>query len=538
MKFESPEYFYLLFLLPIIVFLEIVALKKRKEIILKYFSKNNLKKVVVKFKRSKIIMKLFIINIVFILIVFALAKPEYGYREINIAKKGQNIFIALDVSLSMRAQDVKPSRLELAKRKIIDFVNNLKGEAVSLVCFAGVPFVNIPLTTDYSIFNDYLSIIDTDLIPIQGTNFYNLVEKIIAIVKRKSLSSADVLIFSDGEDFSGNIKKALELCKKYKIKIFAIGLGNTKPVPIKLEDGSLKKDKNGNIVMTTLNEEFLKKICITTGGIYIKGVTSSKDIKIIHTYISDKNSFGKSKNKKREYINRYKWFVFPAFLLMCLYFLIDERKKIAVFLFFILCSNLNAANPSMLNKEGIKLYKKGKFNLAFKKFKKAYELDKNEKFLYNEALSLYKSKKFKESLNIFSNLINNNFLKEKSYYNRGVINYKLKKYKQALNDFKKALQLNPNDMQARINYELTLQKLKQNSQKNNNKNNNKKDKKNKSQNDRKSSSKSQKMEKKNHSKNKKQLEKLLNLYNEDKNILKKMIKNRLKNKKYFTDKDW
>ncbi len=554
MKFKSPEFFYLLAILPFIFWSILYSLKKNKKLIFKYFTKINFKKTGVRLKKSKVYFKIFLLLIVYLLIIFAMAKPQYGYKDIILEQRGENIFIALDVSLSMRAQDVPPSRIELAKRKILDFVSLLKGERVSLVCFAGVSFINIPLTTDYSIFYDYLPIIDTDLIPVQGTNFYNLIEKISEVVKRKNLTNTNILILSDGEDFSGNIKKALEMCKRLKIRIFTIGIGKDKPVPIRLKDGSLKKDKNGNIVLTSLNEEFLKKISLETGGVYIKGTFSSKDVKVMYNEISKSFKEGKFNEKKRIYINRFKWFVLPAFILLCLYFLIDERKKTTIAILLILIStNLFGANPSILNKEGVKLYKKGEFNLALKKFVEAYKIDKNNKFLYNKALSLYKLGKKSNALKIFHKLtnINNSELKEKSFYNIGVINYREKKFKEALENFKKALEINPDDMQARIDYELTLQKLKNKSKKNkqNKQNQNKQKKKNnKNKNDNKNKNNNKQNKQQNIHKqqiqqnkeklNKKELEKLLNLYNEKREFLKEAIKKKIKVKNKSPQKDW
>ena len=564
MTFEKPNILLFLIFAPIILMMFHYFFLKRDKIIKSLFSRKNFEKIGVNRSRGLFFLKSLIIAIVFSLLIIALAGPRYGFKDINLSNKGKNIFIAVDTSLSMDATDVKPSRLILAKRKITDFVNLSKGERISLVPFAGEPYILIPLTNDYSIFYSFLDMVNTDIIPVQGTNFYNLINKITDIVSKHELGNVSLLIISDGEDFSGNIEKALELCKKNNIVIYTLGMGTNTPSPIPLKDGGFKKDKNGNVVTTKLNESFLEKIALKTGGIYVKNTLTSKDIEILYKKISKRGS----KNiatiyHKRIYFNRFKWFLIPAFVLLCLFFLVDDRKvKILVIiclLFNLGSINANAANPYFLNKKGIEKYNKGKFNDALKKFEYAYKTDKNVIFLFNKGDSLYKLKNYDNASKVFDDVLmqcKNNILKSKAYFNKGVIAFNKHKFKEALQDFKESIKLNPNDKDAKINYELTLKKFQQNKNQNNQnkeKKNNKNRKKkkndnkkkqnkqqhNKKQNKNKENNKKQSLQhRKNINKQEKIDKKILNLYNENKELYRKSIKKYFRSKKLNPEKDW
>ncbi len=328
MNFKYQKLLFLLLFVPFIFAAGHFALRKREKLIKTFFSKENFDKIGVRRSRGKSFLKILLLALIFSCFVFALATPRYGFKEVVLKRIGNNVFIALDTSLSMRATDLKPSRIQVAKRKIIDFINNAKGERIALVPFAGESYMLIPLTSDYSIFNTFQSILDTDIIPVQGTNFLKLIEKIVKIVNKNNLANVSILILSDGEDFGGNIEEALKLCKKNKITVYSIGIGSLNPAPIPLKSGGFKKDKSGNLVTTKINEGFLEKISVETGGVYVRGTETSEDVNVISKKIFEKNKLLEGNTiKKRIYYNRFQWFIIPAFIFFCFYFLVDERRK-------------------------------------------------------------------------------------------------------------------------------------------------------------------------------------------------------------------
>lgn len=568
MTFKHENVLLLLFFAPIILLIFHYSYLRRERLIKKIFSIDNFKKVGVFRSRGKLFLKSIFLACCYSLMVISLAGPRYGFKDINLSTIGNNIFIAVDTSLSMKAQDVKPDRMSVAKRKILDFINDANGERIALIPFAGQPYMLIPLTSDYSIFKSFIDIVNTDLIPIQGTDFYNLIERMVKVISRYKLSNVSLLILSDGEDFGGNIDAAIKLCKKYHITIYAVGIGSGEYAPIPLKNGGFKKDKNGHLVTTRLNEKFLEKLALSTGGIYVKSTPTSEDIDFIYKKIAERNRINKTTiYKKRIYFNRFQWFLLPAFILLCLFFIINERKlkylSIIFLILFTFSSGKLYANPYFNNEKGLKFYNQKNFRDAIKYFKKAYKEDKNLKFKFNLGDSLYKLKKFDNSSNIFNSIAKKTEdlqLKEKSLYNEGVINYKNKKYKKALENFKLAIKLNPEDRDARVNYELTLKKLNQKKNKNNQSKNNNNKKKNKNKHKNKKQKQKQKQRQnqnqnknKNNKKNKKEHKekkpnrekqskidkKLLNLYSDNKKLLKQAIKKHflLKNFKK-PEKDW
>ncbi len=571
MTFKNQWVLLLLFFAPVIMLIFHYSYLKREKFIKKFFSVENFAKIGVFRSRGKLFLKSLFIATAYCMVVIALAGPRYGYKDINLSTIGNNIFIAVDTSLSMNAQDVKPSRISVAKRKIIDFINDAKGERIALIPFAGQPYMLIPLTSDYSIFKSFIDLINTDLIPVQGTDFYNLIERMVKVISRYKLSNVALLILSDGEDFGGNVKEAIKLCKKYKITIYAIGIGSGNPAPIPLKNGGFKKDKNGNLVTTKLNEKFLEQLALSTGGVYVKNTPTSEDIDFIYKKIAANNKINKSTiYKKRIYFNRFQWFLNFALILLIIYFVISENKSrttlVILLVTFVVGSSNLYANPYFNNEKGIKLYKKHQYGNAIKYFNKAFNEDRNLKFKFNIGDSLYKLKKYDNSSKIFKSIANNakNLkLKEKAFYNLGVINYKKKRFKEALANFKQAIKLIPDDREARINYELTLKKLhnkKQNNKNNKNnksknnkqkkKKNNNKNKKNQKQNKKQNKQQNKKQQKKNtqpnsnkklNKKNNKEKidKKLLNLYDDNKQFLKQAIKRHFLMKNFKKpEKDW
>ncbi len=498
MKFERPEFLYLLLLN---IFFLLFLMKKVKERG-KFLNENFKISVNLITEYAKVIVLL----IVFSLIVIALSGPYWNYKNIKIGKLKKSIIIALDVSNSMLAKDIAPSRLENAKNKIFYLVNNLSGERVSLICFAGTSVLAIPLTTDYDFFENFLKIIDTNFIKIQGTDFYSLFKEIFKIIKDNNLKNSDIIIFSDGENFGKDVKSFLKKLKEYNVKIYAIGEGKPFPVPIPMKNGGYKKDKNGKIVLTKLNEKFLENLSLFTNGIYVRAVEGFEDIKLILKKInSEEKEFSTKNLTKKIPIDRFRIFVLFAFILFCLYFLIEDKKKVQlIFIFSIFL------NPYFLNKEGIKFYKHGKFHKAYEKFLKASKIDNRSEFIYNSALSLYKLGKYKKAKKLFKSVKN----KEEAVYNLGVIDYKRGKLKKALEDFKKAIILNPSDLDARIDYELILKKLMH-----------------------KNSQKSKKSKFKKKKRFNSELNKILNFPQENLNILKNFLQKKME-KSYRRGKDW
>jgi Ca-activated chloride channel family protein len=262
--------------------------------------------------------------------IVALTQPQWGYHWEEIKRLGVDIIVAIDVSESMLAEDVKPSRLERAKREVFDLIEMLEGDRIGLIVFAGTSFVQCPLTLDYGACKMFLDYIDTDLIPVPGTALADAIRTATASFSKRERKSKALILITDGEDHEGEPIEAAKEAKQEGIKIFPIGVGRKEGVPIPLRGGSggFKKDRQGDMVITHLDETTLQKIALETGGSYVSSVTGDMDLdKIYKEGIKQRIEQKQLKStRKRRWEQRFQWFILCALLFIGLEFFVSERK--------------------------------------------------------------------------------------------------------------------------------------------------------------------------------------------------------------------
>ena len=221
-------------------------------------------------------LKVFIKNTAFILalffIVVALARPKWGLKQVEAKSLSSDIVVAIDVSKSMLAQDLKPDRITRAKIVFKDLSEKLKGQRIGLIAFAGQAYWQCPLTSDIKAFEMFLSLLDTDAVPFYGTNIAAPIELACESLKKVPSNAKALVVITDGESFDGDLKQALELAKESQTKIFCVGIGTEKGEPIPTyENGQFKeylKDEKGKTVVTKLDSSTLEQIALATGGRY------------------------------------------------------------------------------------------------------------------------------------------------------------------------------------------------------------------------------------------------------------------------------
>ena len=220
--------------------------------------------------------KVFIKNIAFILALFfvvvALARPKWGLKQVEAKSLSSDIVVAIDVSKSMLAQDLKPDRLTRAKIVFKDLTEKLKGQRIGLIAFAGEAYWQCPLTSDIKAFEMFLSLLDTDTVPFYGTNIAAPIDLACESLKKVPSSAKALVIITDGESFDGNLSVSLKLAKESQTKIFCVGIGSQKGEPIPTyENGQFKeylKDEKGKTVVTKLDSSTLEQISSASGGRY------------------------------------------------------------------------------------------------------------------------------------------------------------------------------------------------------------------------------------------------------------------------------
>jgi Ca-activated chloride channel family protein len=331
MNFGSIEYFYLLWLIPVLIIFYIYAFKRKDKLIRLFCEDILIDRIMPDLNRGKEKVKAFIIILSVAFIIFALTRPRWGYHFEELKRKGVDLIVCVDLSSSMMAEDVKPNRLKRAKIEIEDFLKIVHGDRIGLLAFAGRSFLQCPLTLDYSAFKMFLDYLDTDLIPVQGTAIEDALKAAIKALDSKDKNSKAIILITDGEDTIGNPINAAKEAKEKGIKIFTIGIGSKGGAPIPEADGmgGFKKDKRGQLVMTTLDEETLQDIALTTGGKYVRSITGDLDLEKIYIEgIKRELEEKEFKEKKvKRYEERFQLFLGFAIILLVVESFMSEKKK-------------------------------------------------------------------------------------------------------------------------------------------------------------------------------------------------------------------
>ncbi len=331
MHFASITYLFLLWVIPALVFLYVYAFLKKQKLLKDFCGPVLLARLVPAAGKTRQRLKAFLIIAAVTCLIAALARPRWGFHWEDIKRVGVDIIVAVDVSKSMLAEDVSPSRLERAKREVYDLSRMLEGDRVGLIAFAGTAFVQCPLTLDYGAFSIFLDYLSPDLVPVPGTAVGSAIRKATASFNTRDRKSKALILITDGEEHDAGALEAARDAKKAGIKIYTIGIGRPDGSPIPLSDGSggFLKDKSGNVVMSRLNETMLQKTALETGGIYVRSVTGDMDLERIYrseikTGIEQKEL--RSTRRKR-WEERFQLFIFAGIIFMLAEFFLRESRQ-------------------------------------------------------------------------------------------------------------------------------------------------------------------------------------------------------------------
>lgn len=278
-------------------------------------------------KRTKFILFLF----AFLFMILGIANPQIGSKLEEVKREGIDIMIALDVSNSMKAEDLTPNRLQVAKRSIQQLLERLKGDRIGLIVFAGKSFVQLPITTDYAAARLFLNVIDTDIVPIQGTAIGSAINLSMESFDYEKGGNRALIILTDGENHEDDAVSAAEEARKKGIKIYTVGMGtpNGAPIPVFRSGKKIgyRQDNAGNTIISSLNEEMLAEIAAAGGGAYVRANNSGNAVSLIMDEIQsmDKTEFESS--MYTDYEDRFQYFIALSLLFYIMYFLMGERKS-------------------------------------------------------------------------------------------------------------------------------------------------------------------------------------------------------------------
>jgi len=279
-----------------------------------------------------VIWKSVLFIIAYSLLVIALADPQIGQTLEEVKREGVDIIVALDVSLSMKAEDISPNRLEKAKHEVSKLIDLLEGDRVGLVAFAGMAHVQCPLTLDYSAAKLFLRMMNTDLIPQPGTAVGDAIEKSVKAFNQKERKYKVLILITDGEDHESDPIKAAEEAAAEGILIFTIGLGSPQGVPIPMYDrygnaSGFKKDRQGNVVTTKLDVTTLQKIAYLTNGKYYISSAGETELKEIYDEVNQLEKKELTSRQFSQYEDRFQIFIILALLVLIVETFLPIRHK-------------------------------------------------------------------------------------------------------------------------------------------------------------------------------------------------------------------
>lgn len=330
-RFGQPDYLYLLLVIPLLIGL-FVYLRMQQTTARNRFSSSALfQRLAREHSGRKGIVKASLLVLSYAFLIVALSNPQVGTRMEEVKQEGVDLFIALDVSKSMLAEDIKPNRLEKAKYEIGNLIQRLAGDKVGLIVFSGEAYTQFPLTIDYSAANLLLDVVDVESVPNPGTAIGSAIAQAMKSFNFEEPASKVLIIMTDGENNAGDaIEQAKEAAEK-GVRIFTIGLGSPQGAPIPVYNAAgqqvdFKKDRSGNVVLTKLDESSLEEIASIGKGKYYRASNTQDELDAIYKEINalEKREFGVK--KFTEFDDKFQYFLACALVLLLIEVILSDKK--------------------------------------------------------------------------------------------------------------------------------------------------------------------------------------------------------------------
>jgi len=281
--------------------------------------------------KRKHIFKFILLFFAFIFLVIGIANPQIGTKFEKVKRSGVDVMIALDVSKSMLAEDIKPNRLERSKQFISRLIDKLQNDRIGLIVFAGNAYLQMPITIDYSAAKLFLNNVNTEMVPTQGTAIGEAIELSTNSFNKEEKKFKTLIIITDGEDHEGDALTLAEDAAKEGVIVHTIGVGSPKGAPIpQYRNGvqsDFKRDENGNIVLSKLNETELQQIAVKGDGKYYRLSSGTREIDAIISEISTMEKKNFEERVFTDYEDQYQYFLAVALILITLEFFISDKKS-------------------------------------------------------------------------------------------------------------------------------------------------------------------------------------------------------------------
>ncbi len=329
-RFAHPNYLYLLVIIPAIAALMFYFGRKRKKAFETFGEMSLISHLMPAMSDKRFRLKSWILLIAFALQVFVMAGPQFGAKLETTKRKGIELMIALDVSNSMNAQDITPSRLEMAKMAISRLVDKLGDDRLGIVVFAGQAYVQLPITTDYPSAKMFLQSINTNIVPTQGTAIGAAINLCVNSFSSQENINRAIIVITDGENHEDDAAQAAARAAQMGIKVYTVGMGTTKGAPVPVIPGDQRnfiKDSDGQVVITRIDEQMLMQIAAAGNGAYVPANNIRSGI---NSLVEELNSIEKAEFEAKvftAYNERFQYFEIVVLILLLIDLLILGRKN-------------------------------------------------------------------------------------------------------------------------------------------------------------------------------------------------------------------
>src|SRR5438477_2077521 len=490
MSFGAPIWFWAMLAIPVLAVLFARAEQRGVARLRQFVSPRLLPQLAATVNRARRVLRFGLLMLGLALAIISLARPQWGYVYEDVKRKGLDLLFAVDTSRSMLSNDVPPNRLERVKLAAQDLVNQLQGDRVGLIAFAGRAFLQAPLTIDYEAEVESINDLDTKTIPEGGTTITEAITPAGNTFGKSAAGNRALIIFTDGEELSGDAVKTAKAAADTGVKIFTIGVGTPQGslIPVNSDDGgtAFVKDSAGQVVKSKLDEKRLREIAQATGGFYLHLDDGPRTMSQLYAQgLASMKAADIDARLGRRPIERYEWPLGAAILALTMSILIGERKrvrararvpqwsKIAVPATALL---LIFARPAFGAATGLNLYREGKYNDAYKSFQEDLQShpdsSQKEKIEFDAGAAAFKMGDYNKALQSFSNalLSPDKGLQENSHFNLGrtledradmdqTNETTLKDLTDAASHYESTLSLNPKNEAAKANLEEVKKKI-------------------------------------------------------------------------------
>ncbi|CAN5780481.1 hypothetical protein BH11BAC4_BH11BAC4_23390 [soil metagenome] len=474
--FQHIEYLILLVLVPVITGLFLYAIYRKRSIAKKIGDKSLVEILTSNYSRQAYFGKFLLIVAAVGMLVIALANLRSAAGSEKISRNGIDVMIALDVSKSMLAQDIKPTRLDRAKQVMSRLVDKLSNDRIGIVVFAGKAYLQMPLTGDHAASKMYLSAATTETVPTQGTVIADALKMCYSSFNTKEKKYKAIVLVSDGEDHDEEAIKTAKQLAQEAVVIYTIGIGSPGGATIMDEATNLPKtDNQGNTVISKLNEDELRDIAQNANGKYFLFQNTDAIVDNITAELANMDQRNVTDDSLVNYRSYFTYFLLTALLFLIMEVFISENRiknylkiKPALTILFICFASVVSAQTREENstiKEGNEAYRKGEYAKASDQYSKVVQKNPdNPTAQFNNGNALYKTDKKEEAIRAYDKSISKLTTaseKGNAYYNKGVVLQNNKKLPECIEAYKNALKLEPGNEDARQNLQKALQQQKQ-----------------------------------------------------------------------------